>query len=167
MKRFNIDGINPVTRKMKVGKLANSYGTGAKVYVVQKDLPVYKTLVFHFTTDSRPNNALFEQLSIKSEDLQVGDHAYVINHPLYLLYYPTGAWGGEHSFIAEIDSRDTTATAFRNTLKVEGHGLEQDLVGHGGRNVGMDQHGVERSSGPNPDPPRQPEDQWAQEHGQD
>ena len=112
---FQVDGINPVTKKMKVGKLANSYGTGAKVYVVQKDLPVYKTLVFHFTTDSRPNNALFEQLSIKSEDLQVGDHAYVINHPLYLLYYPTGAWGGEHSFIAEIDSRDTTATTFRNT----------------------------------------------------
>lgn len=128
---FLIDGVNPVAKKMKVGRLANSYETGAKVYAVQKNLPVYKTLAFHFTTDSRPNNALFEQLSIKSADLQVGDHAYVINHPLYLLYYPTGAWGGEHSFIAEIDSRDTTSTTFRNTLKVEGHGLSNTLLGMG------------------------------------
>jgi hypothetical protein len=32
-------------------------------------------------------------------DLQVGDHAYIYNHPLYKSFRPTGSWRGEHSFV--------------------------------------------------------------------
>jgi hypothetical protein len=126
---FLIDGVNPVTKKLKISKLSHSYAAGAKVYVVRKDLPVYKALVFHFITDSRPDHALFEQATIKSADLQVGDHVYLINHPLYKIFYPSGAWGGEHSFISEIESRDSTASIFQTTLKLEGHGLFDTLLG--------------------------------------
>jgi hypothetical protein len=121
--------VNPVSKKITVDTLSTSYGPGAKVYVTRKDLPIYKTQPYHLTTDSRPGNTLFEQINLKSEDLQVGDHVYVINHPLYLMYYPTGAWGGEHSFISEIGNRDTTGSVFRNDLKVEGHGLNDTLLG--------------------------------------
>src|SRR5262249_2644478 len=93
--------------------------------------PLYSTLPHHFVTDSRPDHALFEQLTIKATELQVGDHAYVINHPLYKIYYPTGAWGGEHSFITEIGIRDSAFGAFRSSLKLAGHGLEDSLLGMG------------------------------------
>jgi len=66
---------------------------------------------------------------LKATDLQVGDHVYVINHPLYKIYYPTGAWGGEHSFITQIGSRDSASSAFRSELLVEGHGLNDTLLG--------------------------------------
>jgi hypothetical protein len=128
---FLIDGgVNPVTKKIKVSKLQKSYGVGAKVYVLKRTLPAAVTQPYHFITDTRPTNALFEQLTVAAADLQVGDHVYVVNHPLYGIYYPTGAWGGEHSFISEIDSRDST-TAFRTSLKVEGHGLNDTLLGMG------------------------------------
>jgi hypothetical protein len=126
---FLIKGVNPVRKKIKVATLANSYGAGAKLYATRTQLPFYKSLPYHFITDSRPSNALFEQLSVKAADLQVGDHVYVINHPLYLMYYPTGAWGGEHSFITEIGTRDSSASTFRSALKVEGHGLNNTLLG--------------------------------------
>ena len=73
--------------------------------------PFYATLPQHFLSDTRPNRALFEQLTVKAADLQVGDHVYVLNHPLYRIFYPAGIWGGEHSFISEIGSRDTTGSA--------------------------------------------------------
>jgi hypothetical protein len=129
---FLIDGVNPVTKKIKIHNLTKSYDkAGAKLYVTRKKFPFYSALPFHFVTDSRPSHALFEQSSLKSADFQVGDHVYVINHPLYLLYYPAGAWGGEHSFISEIGTRDTSGSAFRNQLLVEGHGLADTLLGMG------------------------------------
>jgi hypothetical protein len=126
---FHITGVNPVSKKITVNTLSTKYDAGAKVYATRTDFPIYQTQPFHLTTDSRPGNTLFEQVNLKSQDLQVGDHVYVINHPLYLMYYPTGAWGGEHSFISEIGNRDTTGTVFRTDLKVEGHGLNDTLLG--------------------------------------
>ena len=124
-----IVGANPVTKKIKVDRLANDYAAGAKVYVVRVDPMKTAKLPYHLITDTRADHALFEQLSINSADLQVGDNIYVMNHPLYGHYYPAGAWGGEHAFIDEIDSRDITSTTFRNTLKAEGHGLDNTLLG--------------------------------------
>jgi hypothetical protein len=126
---FQINGVNPVSKKITARSLSKSYDAGAKVYATRAVLPMYQNLPHHFITDSRPTNALFEQLSVKSTELQVGDHVYVINHPLYLMFHPTGAWGGEHSFISEIGSRDTTGSIFRTDLKVEGHGLSKNLLG--------------------------------------
>jgi hypothetical protein len=129
---FQIDGVNPVTKKIKVGRLTKTYAAGAKVYARQASLSLFSTLPHHFITDSRPAHALFEQVTVKAADLQVGDHVYVINHPLYKIYYPSGAFGGEHSFITQIDSRDSTASVFRTALKVEGHGLNNNtLLGMG------------------------------------
>lgn len=125
-----IDAVNPVTRMARVASIKNSYKPGAKIYVTRKLLPFYGTLPFHFITDSRPDRALFEQMTIKAVDLQVGDHVYVINHPLYRIFYPNGAWGGEHSFISEIGSRDSTSSVFRDALKLGGHGVEnKSLLG--------------------------------------
>jgi hypothetical protein len=121
--RFMIDAVNPVTRMIRVANLTKTYNAGAKIYETRNNFPFYSTLPFHFLTDSRPDKALFEQQSVKSTDLQVGDHLFVINHPLYRMYYPAGAWGGEHSLISEIGSRDSAASIFQTTLKVGGHGL--------------------------------------------
>ncbi len=125
---FAIQAVNPVTRVVRCD-LKNSYSAGAKVYATRQQLSLFKTLPHHFITDSRPSRALFEQLTVKAVDLQVGDHVYVINHPLYKIFYPSGAWGGEHAFVSEIDSRDSAESAFRTTLKVEGHGLRNTLLG--------------------------------------
>jgi len=122
---FSIDSVNPVTNMFRAANLANDYPASAKIYAISASFifPFYSTLPYHFITDSRPDQALFEQLTLKSGDLQVGDHIYVINHPLYREYYPKGAWGGEHAFVMEISGRDSTGNAFKNDLKVEGHGL--------------------------------------------
>jgi hypothetical protein len=128
---FKVTGVNPVQKKIRVDQLSRNVTAGAKVYVAKKNLPIYSTLPYHFLTDDRPANALFEQLSVTTADLQVGDHLYVINHPLYLLYNPHGAWGGEHSFIFNIGSRelkDMKYKLFRTDMKVAGHGLEGTLL---------------------------------------
>jgi hypothetical protein len=130
--RFVIDKVNPVTRMIRIGTLTNSYTAGAKIYATRTLLPFYGTLPFHFISDSRPDQALFEQLSLTANDLQVGDHVFVLNHPLYKIFFPSGAWGGEHSFITEIGNRDSAASGFRTTLKLEGHGVDAtSLLGMG------------------------------------
>lgn len=128
---FIIKEANPVNKTIRAASFKKSFKEGAKIYVIRKDFPFYSTLPFHFVTDNRPDHALFEQLTIKASDLQVGDHIFVLNHPLYRLYYPTGAWGGEHSFVMEIGSRDSASSTFRTTLKVAGHGLNNTLLGMG------------------------------------
>jgi hypothetical protein len=126
---FTVQAVNPATRVIRAEKLTNTYDkAGAKIYVTRLIFPFYSSLPFHFITDSRSDHALFEQVMLRSGDLQVGDHIYVINHPLYTIYFPTGAWGGEHSFISEIESRDMSKTSFRSDLKVEGHGLKGTLL---------------------------------------
>ena len=130
---FVIAGVSPGSRKIKIARLANPYPAGAKVYVRRAASGIFATLMtsspFHFVTDSRPDHALFEQATLKTEDLQVGDHVFVRNHPLYKIFRPEGFWGGEHSFISEIGSRDSALPAFRTELEVEGHGLSNTLLG--------------------------------------
>jgi hypothetical protein len=121
---FKADKVNPVSRILKaVGTLKNTYAAGAKVYLTKGNHSVINTLPHHFISDSRPDHALFEQVTIKSAELQVGDNVYVLNHPIYKVFHPSGIWGGEHSFIAEIESRDNTSSVFRNAVKLGGHGL--------------------------------------------
>jgi hypothetical protein len=42
---------------------------------------------------------MMEQLARPARDLQVGDHMYIFNHPLYKTFRPTGSWRGEHSLV--------------------------------------------------------------------
>lgn len=127
---FKITGVNPVQKKIRVNPLSKAVTAGAKVYLTLKSRSFYSAMPYHFLTDDRPGNALFEQVSVTTSDLQVGDHLYIINHPLYLIYNPIGAWGGEHSFVYKIGSRDMKDTKFklfRTDLQVAGHGLEGTL----------------------------------------
>lgn len=126
--RFTIESVNPVARKIRGSKLNNSYKVGAKIYSARTNFPFYPSLPFHFVTDSRSDKALFEQRNLSAADLQVGDHVFAINHPLYRMYFPSGLWGGEHSLISEIETRDSAASAFRSQLKVGGHGVDFDSL---------------------------------------
>ncbi len=55
-------------------------------------------------------------------DLQVGDHCYIYNHPLYKTFRPTGLWRGEFSFVFSTDNRDYRS---HNGFLFGGH----DLIG--------------------------------------
>jgi len=122
--RFTIDSVNPVKRKIRVSKLGNTYTPRANIYSARTNFPFYPSLPFHFVTDSRPDKALFEQRSVKATDLQVGDHVFALNHPLYRMFFPAGLWGGEHSLISEIQTRESAASTFRSKLMVGGHGVD-------------------------------------------
>jgi hypothetical protein len=123
---IEIQGVNPVQKKIKVKKLTNSYPAGAKIY---SNNPQFAGIPpFHFLTDSRPDKANFEQVAVNMDELQVGDHLFVSNHPLYQRYYPDGLWGGEQSFVIEIGGRRTAETAFDTGLKVAGHGLSNTII---------------------------------------
>jgi hypothetical protein len=121
---FHVKQFNPKRRLIQADKLDALYPAGSKIYVTRKGNPLYLTLPFHFLSDGRPLLSLFEQKGVPAKDLSVGDHAYFLNHPLYLVYWPEGAWGGEHSLITEIGSRDSASSAFRSNIKLSGHGLE-------------------------------------------
>ena len=123
---IRVTGVNPGAKKIRVQQLTRTFPAGAKIYWHKHPYPAY-----HFLTDTRPDKALFEQTPISINDLQVGDHVYVRNHPLYGIYYPKGAWGGEHSFIMEIGDRDLSGSTFDATLLVAGHGLRSNILDMG------------------------------------
>ena len=68
---ITVTGVNPFTKKITIAAVVNTYSPEAKIYL---DMSTYPP--FHFLSDSRPDKALFEQKSIKLDDLQVGDHIY-------------------------------------------------------------------------------------------
>jgi len=119
-----VTGVNPVTRKITIDTVVNTYPAGAKIYLnSHPNYPAYQ-----FLSDSRPDKALFEQKSIKLDDLQVGDNIYVRNHPLYRVLEPSGVWGGEYSFVLEIGSRSMKDDVFESSLKIAGHGLTGTIL---------------------------------------
>ncbi len=122
--KAEIIAANPVQQRIRFKSLANSYSKGARVYKFI-DLPI----PYHIIMDSREDKALFEQKSVKSIDLQVGDHIYVRNHPLYASFYPKGVWGGEHSVIVELSTRKFDSPMMGDQMKVAGHGLSLSLKG--------------------------------------
>ncbi|MCE8428171.1 MAG: hypothetical protein J5U19_07290 [Candidatus Methanoperedens sp.] len=122
---IKITAVNPNQKKIRIEKISNEYTKGAKIYLYNKIV----SPPFHFISDTRSDKSLFEQVTVKLEDIQVGDHIYVTNHPLYYYFYPRrGVWGGEHSFITEIGSRDIKDSLFKTSLKVAGHGLDNNTI---------------------------------------
>ena len=59
----------------------------------------------HFITDNT-NESLFSKLDIPATDLQVGDHIYIYNHPLYKVFIPNGSWRGEHALVYDLMDRN-------------------------------------------------------------
>jgi len=123
-----IDAVNPFQQKIRIKQLTHSFQAGTKIY---QNLPFSIIPAYHILSDTRPDKAFFEQRSVQVINLQVGDHIYVSNHPLYNVFYPKGVWGGEHAFVIEIDSRKYTSPYFDKRLKVAGHGLYDTLLGMG------------------------------------
>jgi hypothetical protein len=68
----------------------------------------------HFINDPRESKALFERRYVAKEDLLVGDHIQLQNHPLYERIV-IGEWQAEHSFVTGV---------FRSReIETAGHGL--------------------------------------------
>jgi hypothetical protein len=57
-----------------------------------------------FVTDTSAEG-LFTKENRLVGDLEVGDHAYIFNHPLYKVFKPTGSWSGEHSLVFNAGDR--------------------------------------------------------------
>jgi hypothetical protein len=68
--------------------------------------------------------ALFETPGCKVEDLVVGDHVYIFNHPLYKVFEPDGSWSGEHALVYNLGNRNLNS---RNGYRFGGHGKEGTL----------------------------------------
>jgi hypothetical protein len=76
-----------------------------------------------FITDST-FESLFSKTNIIAADLQVGDHLYIYNHPLYKTFSPHGDWSGEHALVYDMGDRNyTTSSGFF----FGGHGKEGTL----------------------------------------
>ncbi|MEU1268503.1 hypothetical protein [Streptomyces sp. NPDC005799] len=88
-----------------------------------------KSLGIHSTTRETPESmildtgteGLFERGPVLVDDLQVGDHAYIFNHPLYKVFKPTGSWTGEHSLVYGCGDRGVRS---RKGIYFGGHGKE-------------------------------------------
>jgi hypothetical protein len=88
-----------------------------------------KSLGIHSTTRETPESmildtggeGLYERVPVLVGDLQVGDHAYIFNHPLYKVFRPTGSWTGEHSLVYSCGDRGIRS---RKGIFFGGHGKE-------------------------------------------
>lgn len=77
----------------------------------------------HFITDAG-SEGLFSKSNVPSTDLQVGDHAYIYNHPLYKVFNPNGSWRGEHALVYDLRNRDFKS---KKGFLFGGHGKEGTL----------------------------------------
>lgn len=91
-------------------RIGNPYG------VITSERPVF------FTIDEDDSRALFENSDVDFNDLQLSDHVYIYNHPVYNNLAPNGIWQGEHSFISKkIYKKDEIV------YKYYGHGFSSGL----------------------------------------
>jgi hypothetical protein len=103
-----------VESTMRVAKLSQMYSVGA--HLSRTGIPS-----FHAVSDTR-DQSLFDHAFIPAEDLQIGDHVYVANHPLHRTRLGSTIWNGEHSFI--LDPWHT----HRSNIVVTGHGVTKLTV---------------------------------------
>lgn len=88
--------------------------------VINPTLQIAKAPHFLFENDSEPKKLFSKQL-VADEDLQIGDHVYLVNHGLYPNVAPNGAWTGEHALVTQCGNRkagDAKGFLF------SGHGLD-------------------------------------------
>ncbi len=63
-------------------------------------------------------------VAMPAKDLQVGDQAYIFNHPLYRTFRPTGNWTGEWAFVYAAGDRNYKS---EKGFVFGGHGMEGTL----------------------------------------
>jgi hypothetical protein len=76
-----------------------------------------------FITDTS-SEGLFSREGVHIDNLQVGDHIYIYNHPLYKVFNPPGAWSGEHALVYDSGDRDYKS---KKGFIFGGHGKEGTL----------------------------------------
>ncbi len=86
---------SPLTEStLRVTQLGRAVPVGA--YLVESGVPN-----FHAVNDPRPDNSFFEQSFISENEIQVGDHIYVANHPFHRSRLSSTIWNGEHAFVVD------------------------------------------------------------------
>lgn len=75
--------------------------------------------------NDRTATALFVEDHVDPADLQVGDHVYVWNHPLYEYLHPLGDWRGEHAVVVACGNRKFNDG---KGFLVSGHGTRPDVL---------------------------------------
>jgi hypothetical protein len=103
-----------VESTIRAAHLGQTYSVGA--HLSRTGIPS-----FHTVSDSR-DQSLFDHDFILADDLQIGDHIYVANHPLHRTRLGSTIWNGEHSFIL-----DPWQTKLSDTV-VTGHGVTRLTV---------------------------------------
>ncbi|GIF53168.1 hypothetical protein DFJ67_5995 [Asanoa ferruginea] len=113
---------------------ANGQYTGTiRIAHLGADYPAGSRLVppgrpaFHLITDPRPDTALFEQVFVPDDEIQIGDHVYLASHPIHrniLSVLAPTPWGGEHAFVC-----DAPVTR-RDTMLISGHGVSEQPLRH-------------------------------------
>ena len=72
-----------------------------------------------FEKDNEPKR-LFSKELVAEQDLQIGDHVFLVNHGLYSRVAPIGDWSGEHALVAQCGNR---SFADGKGFLFSGHGL--------------------------------------------
>lgn len=96
---------------------------------------LWPNLPFTAVSDPRPQHGWFENCLIDIDELVVGDHVHLTNHPLYFHLFPNGSWSGEHAFVMKrwvgraeryrrkvVGEPDVLPWA-EETIVVQGHGM--------------------------------------------
>jgi len=112
--QVNIPSSPLVESTMRVAKLGHPYSVGT--HLSRTGIPS-----FHAVSDSR-DQSLFDHDFVVDDDLQLGDHIYVANHPLHRTRLGSTIWNGEHSFV--LDPWQTK----RGDILVTGHGVTKLTV---------------------------------------
>ena len=120
---IEFDKINHKQKQIRVTQLNRDYPVGARIFIYEAALTVNP--IVHVLTDDRSAKTLFEQKQVTSDELMVGDHIYILNHPLYQTFYTGGPWTGEHAFIMGMQGKTQSEL---NQMLVAGHGLSSSLV---------------------------------------
>jgi hypothetical protein len=106
-----------------IPKIGNTFTGKIIILHLDRPAPAGSRLVpmhlpkYHMITDP-DRTGLFEQVIIPIEELQIGDHLYAQNHPLYRDAV-SGSWGGEHSIVLDAPAGDRAA------LKLSGHAIRE------------------------------------------
>jgi hypothetical protein len=73
-----------------------------------------------FINDNGPEG-VFDKPDVLIDDLVVGDHVYIHNHPLYKVFRPNDSWTGEHSLVYNCGDRGVRS---KSGYYFGGHGKE-------------------------------------------
>jgi hypothetical protein len=124
-----VDGLGWEDVQVTVERKANGEPTGYLIFAqLSRPFAKFARVVpaglpdFHVTTDQRPDRALFEQVLVPLVDLQIGDHVYLPNHPVFGTWSPQSPWVGEHAFRVDGPQGDAAGGRF------SGHGIKRIMT---------------------------------------